>query len=92
MDFRHFVLLQQQHAERQAHGPAADATIRSLSNYPGSSLREVLQMSGHPHNIEPILLTLRRPANAPMRARFAEVAGEIVLISKALQKESVVQV
>jgi hypothetical protein len=32
--------------------------------------------------VEPLLLTLRRPANAATRRRFAEVGGELVLIQK----------
>jgi hypothetical protein len=54
----------------------------SLPNYPGAAMREIIRQSGHPHNLEPLLLTLRRPANAAARRRFAEVGGELVLIQK----------
>lgn len=40
--------------------------------------------SEHPHNVEPLLLTLRRPQNSATRQRFAEAAGELVLIEKVL--------
>jgi hypothetical protein len=45
--------------------------------------------SEHPHNVEPLLLTLRRPQNAAARKRFAEAAGELVLIEKVLNPSPV---
>jgi hypothetical protein len=57
---------------------------------PGSAMREILQQSKHPQNLEQISLTLRRPANSITRRRFAEVGGELVLISKVTSSEPVV--
>lgn len=48
---------------------------------------QLVRQSKHPHNLEPLLLTLRRPANADTRKRFAELAGELVLIERALSDE-----
>ncbi|KAF6261463.1 hypothetical protein COO60DRAFT_1636758 [Scenedesmus sp. NREL 46B-D3] len=47
-------------------------------------MREIIRQSEHPHNVEPLLLTLRRPQNSATRKRFAEAAGELVLIEKVL--------
>lgn len=82
MQFREVTWAQQLQLQRLLHGVGAEVTERSLPNYPGAALREVIKQSGHPHNLEPLLLTLRRPANKLTRQRFAEVAGELVLIQK----------
>jgi hypothetical protein len=39
--------------------------------------------------VEPLLLTLRRPQNSATRKRFAEAAGELVLIEKVLNPSPV---
>ena len=88
--FRAFTYEQQLAAMRAEHGVAADVTERSMVNYPGDSLREIIRQSGHPHNIEPLLLTLARPANGAMRRRFAGASGEVMLITRALGEEPLV--
>eukprot|EP00879_Flechtneria_rotunda_P010523 GHRR01011001.1.p1 GENE.GHRR01011001.1~~GHRR01011001.1.p1 ORF type:complete len:461 (+),score=147.97 GHRR01011001.1:684-2066(+) len=82
MQFREVAWSQQLYYQRLMHGPGAEVTERSLPNYPGSAMREIIRQSEHPHNVEPLLLTLGRPANQVTRKRFAEVAGELVLIQK----------
>jgi hypothetical protein len=52
--------------------------------HPRSQLPRPSLQSEHPHNVEPLLLTLRRPQNSATRKRFAEAAGELVLIEKVL--------
>ena len=89
MEFRETAWAQQLFHMRLLHGPGAEATERSLPNYPPAALREVLRQSQHPHNIEPLLLTLARPVNAPTRLRFASVGGELVLVQKVLSKDPV---
>jgi len=87
MEFREFAWAQQLYRQRIIYGPAAEATERSYPKYPAAALRELIRQSKHPHNLEPLLLTLRRPANADTRKRFAELAGELVLVERALSEE-----
>lgn len=91
MEFRELVWAQQLHQARLQYGPAADATERSYPNYPANALRELIRQSQHPHNLEPLLLTLRNPANTKTRERFSEIAGELSLVEKILSKETIVQ-
>ena len=91
MEFREFAWAQQLYRQRALYGAAAEATERSYPKYPGAALRELVRQSAHPHNLEPLLLTLRRPANADTRARFADVAGELVLVERALSATPAVQ-
>lgn len=86
MDFRERAWGQQLYRARVLYGPAAEATERSYPKYPGAALRELVRQSGHPHNLEPLLLTLRRPANAATRASFSDAAGELVLVERALSE------
>lgn len=90
MQYREVAWSQQLHMQRLLHGAGAEVTERSYPNYPGSALREVLRQSGHPHNVEPLLLTLRRPVNTITRKHFAEVAGELVLLEKVTSSKPVV--
>ena len=90
MEYRELLRQQELRAQRREHGPAADASERSLRLYPGNALREVVSVSAHPLNLEPLLLTLAREENADLRARFGEAAGEVVLIGKALGYAAVV--
>eukprot|EP00878_Enallax_costatus_P007045 GHUV01007384.1.p1 GENE.GHUV01007384.1~~GHUV01007384.1.p1 ORF type:complete len:537 (+),score=187.34 GHUV01007384.1:232-1842(+) len=90
MQFREVTWAQQLHLQRLLHGAGAEVTERSLPNYPGAALREIIKQSGHPHNLEPLLLTLRRPANKVTRQRFGEAAGELVLIQKVTSSDPVV--
>jgi len=89
MQFREVAWSQQLYYQRLMHGAGAEVTERSLPNYPGSALREIIKQSEHPHNLEPLLLTLRRPANTLTRQRFAEVAGELVLIQKVTSNDPI---
>jgi hypothetical protein len=90
MEYRELLRQQELAAQRREHGPAADASERSLRLYPGNALREVVSASAHPLNLEPLLLTLARDGNADLRLRFGEAAGEVVLITKALGYAAVV--
>ena len=54
---------------------------------PSHGVPRVRRQSKHPHNIEPLLLTLARPANSDTRKRFAELAGELVLVERVLSDE-----
>ncbi|KAI8466783.1 MAG: hypothetical protein J3K34DRAFT_460709 [Monoraphidium minutum] len=85
--FREFAWAQQLYRQRLVYGAAAEATEKSYPKYPAAALRELVRQSKHPHNLEPLLLTLARPANADTRKRFGEVAGELVLIERALSGE-----
>uniref|UniRef100_A0A383VJQ5 MYND-type domain-containing protein n=1 Tax=Tetradesmus obliquus TaxID=3088 RepID=A0A383VJQ5_TETOB len=84
MQYREVAWAQQLYFQRLLHGPAAEVTERSYPNYPATAMREIIRQSEHPHNVEPLLLTLRRPQNSATRKRFAEAAGELVLIEKVL--------
>ncbi|WIA37779.1 hypothetical protein OEZ86_014648 [Tetradesmus obliquus] len=84
MQYREVAWAQQLYFQRLLHGPAAEVTERSYPNYPATAMREIIRQSEHPHNVEPLLLTLRRPQNSATRQRFAEAAGELVLIEKVL--------
>jgi len=90
MEYRELLRQQELVAQRREHGPAADASERSLRLYPGGALRDVVSASAHPLNLEPLLLTLARPGNRDLRARFGEAAGEVTLIGKALGYAAVV--
>jgi hypothetical protein len=87
MEFREYAWDQQLYRQRMIYGPAALATEKSYPKYPAAALRELIRQSKHPHNLEPLLLTLRRPANADTRKRFAELAGELVLVERALSED-----
>lgn len=87
MEFREFAWAQQLYRQRLIYGPAAEATENSYPKYPAAALRELIRQSQHPHNLEPLLLTLARPANADTRKRFAEVAGELVLVERVLSDD-----
>ncbi|GBG00093.1 hypothetical protein Rsub_12914 [Raphidocelis subcapitata] len=87
MDFRELAWSQQLQRQRMLYGPAAEATEKSYPKYPAAALRELVRQSKHPHNLEPLLLTLRRPANADTRRRLAEIAGELVLVERALSDD-----
>lgn len=89
MQFREVAWSQQLYFQRLLHGEGAEVTERSLPNYPGSALRAIIAGSGHPHNLEPLLLTLRRPVNTKTRASFADAAGELVLIEKVTNDEPI---
>jgi hypothetical protein len=87
MEFREFSWAQQLYRQRLIYGPAAEATEKSYPKYPAPALRELVRQSKHPHNLEPLLLTLRRPENEDTRRRFAEVAGELVLIERIMSDD-----
>lgn len=87
MDFRQYLHRVQQAVQRLQLGAGAIATERSMINYPGSSLVEVIRASGHPLNLEPLLLALTDPSNREMRTRFGAAGGELVLIEKALSPD-----
>ena len=44
-----------------------------LLRHAGGPLREIIDKSGHPHQLEPLLLMLALPGNAEARQRFAQV-------------------
>jgi hypothetical protein len=89
MEFREYAWAQQLYRQRLIYGPAAEATEKSYPKYPAAALRELIRQSKHPHNLEPLLLTLARPANDDTRKRFAELAGELVLVERALSDDVV---
>jgi hypothetical protein len=87
MEFREHAWQQQLHHMRLLHGAGAEITERSLPTTPPVAIREMLRQSGHPHQLEPLLLTLCKPVNTAMRQRFAGAQGELTLIEKSLSKE-----